>query len=107
RRRHTRFSRDWSSDVCSSDLMVAVWQYIIQPVFRFFGRVARWLWNNVLKNVFKWIGGGFRAVGTFFRWVWNSILKPVFNAYAKIDRWLWNNVLKHVFNWIKAGFQVL
>src|SRR5690606_41100683 len=24
RRRHTRFSRDWSSDVCSSDLSVAV-----------------------------------------------------------------------------------
>src|SRR5690606_40716415 len=24
RRRHTRFSRDWSSDVCSSDLAVAV-----------------------------------------------------------------------------------
>src|SRR5690606_40202221 len=23
RRRHTRFSRDWSSDVCSSDLFVA------------------------------------------------------------------------------------
>src|SRR5690606_40436823 len=23
RRRHTRFSRDWSSDVCSSDLLVA------------------------------------------------------------------------------------
>src|SRR5690606_17430044 len=25
RRRHTRFSRDWSSDVCSSDLGVTVW----------------------------------------------------------------------------------
>src|SRR5690606_41089528 len=24
RRRHTRFSRDWSSDVCSSDLQVVV-----------------------------------------------------------------------------------
>src|SRR5690606_39392145 len=24
RRRHTRFSRDWSSDVCSSDLVLAV-----------------------------------------------------------------------------------
>src|SRR5690606_40497606 len=23
-RRHTRFSRDWSSDVCSSDLMLAI-----------------------------------------------------------------------------------
>src|SRR5690606_40436879 len=27
RRRHTRFSRDWSSDVCSSDLDVAVYHY--------------------------------------------------------------------------------
>src|SRR5690606_40573024 len=25
RRRHTRFSRDWSSDVCSSDLYVVGW----------------------------------------------------------------------------------
>src|SRR5690606_41080982 len=25
RRRHTRFSRDWSSDVCSSDLYVPCW----------------------------------------------------------------------------------
>src|SRR5690606_40303007 len=24
RRRHTRFSRDWSSDVCSSDLLLAL-----------------------------------------------------------------------------------
>src|SRR5690606_29337303 len=28
RRRHTRFSRDWSSDVCSSDLdIIDVWQF--------------------------------------------------------------------------------
>src|SRR5690606_41371747 len=26
RRRHTRFSRDWSSDVCSSDLVMCAWQ---------------------------------------------------------------------------------
>src|SRR5690606_25056739 len=26
RRRHTRFSRDWSSDVCSSDLSVWAWR---------------------------------------------------------------------------------
>src|SRR5690606_40138131 len=28
RRRHTRFSRDWSSDVCSSDLLDASWKRI-------------------------------------------------------------------------------
>src|SRR2546429_4104151 len=26
RRRHTRCSRDWSSDVCSSDLLLEAWQ---------------------------------------------------------------------------------
>src|SRR5690606_40087130 len=31
RRRHTRFSRDWSSDVCSSDLMPAVDRSGLQP----------------------------------------------------------------------------
>src|SRR5690606_40789826 len=32
RRRHTRFSRDWSSDVCSSDLKAGDWRYdIIYP----------------------------------------------------------------------------
>src|SRR5690606_39326723 len=32
-RRHTRFSRDWSSDVCSSDLnLLAVWLFLL-PVW--------------------------------------------------------------------------
>src|SRR5690606_39877298 len=29
RRRHTRFSRDWSSDVCSSDLMPELYPWLI------------------------------------------------------------------------------
>src|SRR5690606_40924509 len=31
RRRHTRFSRDWSSDVCSSDLHYFVNQAFLEP----------------------------------------------------------------------------
>src|SRR5690606_40155423 len=31
RRRHTRFSRDWSSDVCSSDLPVLLVQHMPPP----------------------------------------------------------------------------
>src|SRR5690606_40582730 len=34
RRRHTRFSRDWSSDVCSSDLGVeTTWRPLSKPDF--------------------------------------------------------------------------
>src|SRR5690606_40624915 len=38
RRRHTRFSRDWSSDVCSSDLWLIVFAGIADTLD---GRVAR------------------------------------------------------------------
>src|SRR5579883_1998436 len=31
RRRHTRFSRDWSSDVCSSDLHARAWHLSCSP----------------------------------------------------------------------------
>src|SRR5690606_68043 len=34
RRRHTRFSRDWSSDVCSSDLRSALRLYIVPARIR-------------------------------------------------------------------------
>src|SRR5690606_41074895 len=45
RRRHTRFSRDWSSDVCSSDLLatvdMALWDLFAKqhgtPVWRLLG----------------------------------------------------------------------
>src|SRR5690606_40777983 len=31
RRRHTRFSRDWSSDVCSSDLIIPIESIRMKP----------------------------------------------------------------------------
>src|SRR5690606_39799997 len=41
RRRHTRFSRDWSSDVCSSDLITTIGNRLILPV---------WIRVSVSKN---------------------------------------------------------
>src|SRR5690606_39821843 len=37
RRRHTRFSRDWSSDVCSSDLAIAVLNGTANAILRAMG----------------------------------------------------------------------
>src|SRR3712207_641207 len=34
RRRRTRYWRDWSSDVCSSDLLFAVWRHVPKVVAR-------------------------------------------------------------------------
>src|SRR5690606_40399619 len=44
RRRHTRFSRDWSSDVCSSDLEDTQWLNLV-----LWGRLAT-LVSNYLKK---------------------------------------------------------
>src|SRR5690606_39715259 len=45
RRRHTRFSRDWSSDVCSSDLMYEC----VADVFRLFDAIFRIGTNDVIE----------------------------------------------------------
>src|SRR5207302_6878171 len=48
RRRHTRFSRDWSSDVCSSDLVLAD---VVRPAStRFMGPPRRGpFWDRWLR----------------------------------------------------------
>src|SRR5690606_40482638 len=43
RRRHTRFSRDWSSDVCSSDLTTGIDQFFLNQ-----GRAVAWLIEKFL-----------------------------------------------------------
>src|SRR5690606_40157156 len=53
RRRHTRFSRDWSSDVCSSDLIVAGVSGLIKAFFPFVPTV---------------VGGFEKATAAFASW---------------------------------------
>src|SRR5690606_40110762 len=79
RRRHTRFSRDWSSDVCSSDLsqVTLVPQYIL------------------FKN-FDWVGTmlplivpHFLAVSPFFVFLVVQFIRGIpkdLDESAKIDR---------------------
>src|SRR5207249_5473402 len=46
RRRHTRSKRDWSSDVCSSDL-----PWIIPRALDFLVRTkARWPWDRIVSH---------------------------------------------------------
>src|SRR5690606_40061287 len=60
RRRHTRFSRDWSSDVCSSDLLWAALftgGAFILPVFKLYAAAAV---------------SGVLAVVAIIVWVWTG-----------------------------------
>src|SRR6266849_2021832 len=59
RRRHTRSTRDWSSDVCSSDLPVIddfapnlsfFFSYGMDPEYAVLGRVARRIWAVAMKR---------------------------------------------------------
>src|SRR5690606_39924173 len=50
RRRHTRFSRDWSSDVCSSDLLIAIELVEIRFPWRNFW--LDWLTASAILSVY-------------------------------------------------------
>src|SRR5207253_10779130 len=64
RRRHTRWPRDWSSDVCSSDLGVILtiklgeyYSVIVQPVMKFFCGIYSILTRHSInyKQYFRWV----------------------------------------------------
>src|SRR5690349_23843040 len=57
RRRHTRSLRDWSSDVCSSDLTAARFKL---PIILIVGNDAGWGLERELQS---WATGGAQTVG--------------------------------------------
>src|SRR5690606_40705006 len=69
---HTRFSRDWSSDVCSSDLRNAMESGLggaalksgetMQGSFKHMGAALSRLGQNLLKGVFPQLAGGFTGI---------------------------------------------
>src|SRR5690606_39834043 len=60
RRRHTRFSRDWSSDVCSSDLEIG------REQFRWFNGMMKKHYREELTDVAIMVSpGGGRASAEF------------------------------------------
>src|SRR5690606_39733216 len=68
RRRHTRFSRDWSSDVCSSDLDIRMYlktaalitMFLVSFTFVVVGVQPYWLYLLV------WIATGISVAGIGF-----------------------------------------
>src|SRR5436309_14593206 len=63
RRRHTRFSRDWSSDVCSSDLTATV-GVVVENVNDLFSIPLLLQYNPAVISVEDVRHGGFLSGGT-------------------------------------------
>src|SRR5690606_40960273 len=66
RRRHTRFSRDWSSDVCSSDLSGTMRNQVAHIAALFGRRLTLWFavaWNLMFA---LWIAAGGLEVKTAY-----------------------------------------
>src|SRR5690606_28967364 len=72
RRRHTRFSRDWSSDVCSSDLLTihglftAMRDAVVAAVRNTAEGISEWFSETKLGRTFNWLGEQVRNVTGWF-----------------------------------------
>src|SRR5690606_41040233 len=58
RRRHTIFSRDWSSDVCSSDLLISPLQKLLLELVFLFGEVAVEVGDDAVHGRVDQVRGG-------------------------------------------------
>src|SRR5690606_40669113 len=76
RRRHTRFSRDWSSDVCSSDLIAFGAEVITLTVLGYLGARSRDLF----------IGEGMLFIGAYLfvgKWLHDVIYFTIAGAAVR------------------------
>src|SRR5690625_7764564 len=81
RRRHTRWPRDWSSDVCSSDLLG---YFMIGLVLYFGGDTLLGLINSLTE--FDFINWFYTVTGTLLVLV--SFIKPKENTIERLTSWI-------------------
>src|SRR5690606_39893177 len=77
-RRHTRFSRDWSSDVCSSDLKLRFCHPggVNPPTFVVHGTRLRVLSDSYRRYLENFFRKRFKLVGTPIRFVFKEGENP-------------------------------
>jgi phage-related minor tail protein len=112
---------------------LVVWNTVLKPALagiwtamQAVGRVAMWLWTNVLSPVFGFIATAakvlltavvvavlvplmiaFKVVSAVVKALWTYAFKPVFTLIGAIVKWLWVNIIAPNFVLIKAGFAAL
>jgi murein DD-endopeptidase MepM/ murein hydrolase activator NlpD len=88
-----------------------------QDVFAKVGAVFTWLYENIIKPVWKGIStvvnaawlvirGIFQVIQSViktylapaFQWFWNTVIKPVWESIRNAIKWAWDNVIKPVFD---------
>ena len=80
---------------------------IVDAAFRAVGAAASWLWDNILKPVFGFIGAAFQALAAGIGLAWENVIKPAWDAISTVATWLWDNILKPIFGFISAAWNVL
>ena len=71
-----------------------MWNKVLKPVFKLifeywklWAKLGKWLWEKALKPAFSAIGAAFKGIGRAFKFVWEKVLRPAFRAV--VDAFLW------------------
>src|SRR5690606_40735823 len=90
RRRHTRFSRDWSSDVCSSDLLSLMFEPGDPPETRYNATLLNAVMGNLLRNALHYTEEGFiRLTLTANGFVVEDSGVEIGRASCRERAWIW------------------
>lgn len=63
-------------------IIMAIWNYLIKPVFEFFAAVVMWVWSV--------IGPYIMAIGGFFAEYLGPVISAVVSAVVAVFTWLWS-----------------
>ncbi len=89
------------------NVVMWLWQTVIQPAFNAIGTVISWVWNNIIKPAWDAFKFGLQILGNVVMWLWNNVITPAWNAIGSIISTVWNNVISPIWNAFKAGIDLV
>lgn len=88
------------------NFFVAVWENHLKPVFDAIGAIFKWLWENIIQPIVKYIEVAIQVWGAIFKWLWENAIKPAFDAIGAIFKWIWEKVISPVVDWIAQKIEI-
>lgn len=79
-------------------------KYVLIPLFKLIGIVAKWLWKYVLVPIFNGILWAWEKLVDGMVWAWEKVLEPTFKAILIGAKWLWKGA-KVVFDFLSDGWE--
>ena len=81
-----------------------LWNNVVKPIFKLIGGAIKLVWNGVIQPILKaWWAYLTHVLFPVIRFLWEKVAKPVFTFLGDKVRSVWRNFVKPAFDGMRSG----